>query len=98
MSYKSWLVKDRPPQDFSETKGRYSHISSMYITLLETSVCGVCVPVCAPRVCLGMCTFVYACVSICVIGGRDRILRLLAKKELNLVRHCTKHMTQFFPI
>ena len=41
--------------------------------------------------CLHMCMFVGACVS--VIGGRDRILRLLAKKEINLVRHFTEHDT-----
>lgn len=62
MSYKSWLVEERPPQDFSETKGRYSYISSMYITLLETSVCVgyVCACVCT----WGVSVHVYVCVYI----------------------------------
>lgn len=60
MSYKSWLVEERPPQDFSETKGRYSYISSMYITLLETSVCGVCVCMCVHLGC------VCACIRLCI--------------------------------
>lgn len=54
----SYLVEERPPWDFSETKGRYSHISRcVYYTAGNQCVGGG--RVCTHGVCVCMCMRVW---------------------------------------